>query len=694
MTGDRQFRVAIDIGGTFTDFAALDVSSGQMWFEKVLTTPHDPAEAVFNGLHRLMTRVRVAPEAVQSVVHATTLASNAIIERKGATTGLLTTDGFEDVLEIGREKRFLAYDLHYRVPRPLVPRRWRLGVKERMDARANVVAPLDAAQLRDAAARLRRADIRSVAICFLHSYANGEHERQAAAVVKEQYPECFVSISSAVAPEIREYERTSTTVANAYLQPLIDGYLERLETGFAQLGRMPLYIMLSNGGVNVPDVIRDHPVRLLESGPAAGAIVSGVIARVLEWDKVVGFDMGGTTAKISTVDGFQPSMTTTSEVAREYRFQRGSGIPISIPTVDLIEIGAGGGSIASPSSLGLLQVGPESAGADPGPVCYGRGGTHPTVTDACLVLGYLNSEYFLGGEMKLDVAGARATVDQFVRGPLGLGSTEEAAMGIYALASEMMANAATVQLADAGKDPRSYALIAFGGAGPLFAVTLASKLGIARVAFPPGEGVGSAVGILYARRRFDFVRSVPSRLNQIDIPRVRAALGEMEQEGRAMLKQEGMADSDIECVFTADMRYVGQGYEVAVPVPPIDQIESSLKANFEREYERIFRVLNPRADLEVLSYRAWVAGPEPPLRFPDALASKASSAARKGHRDIVDPILRKSVRAVVYDREKLGTGERVTGPAVIEAPESTAVLPSGWQVEMARAGILVATSLR
>ncbi len=496
-----EIRIGIDIGGTFTDLLLVDPASGQTVAGKTLTTPDDPSRAVRTGLEQLLRDAGRSPEEVVQIVHGTTLVTNALIERKGATTALLTTRGFRDAVEIGREHRYDLYDLFLDLPKPLVPRYLRLEVTERVLSDGSIMIPLDRSEVEELGRALARQGIEAVAVCFLHSYLNPAHEREAGAILADVAPSLIVSLSSDVVPEIREYERASTTIANVYVRPVVARYLQRIQTGLQELGSSaPLLIMLSSGGICTVDTAARYPIRLVESGPAAGALAAAHIGTLTGRRSLLSFDMGGTTAKCCLIDNGQPSVTTEFEVSRVYRFKKGSGLPIRVPTIELIEIGAGGGSIARIDSLGLLKVGPDSAGADPGPACYGLGGGQPTVTDADLLLGYLDPEFFLGGRMRLDVAAARAAI-----GNLGqrLGLDEIAtAWGIHQVVNEQMASAARIHAIEQGKDPRSYAIFAFGGAGPVHAYRVAEILHSPEIVIPLGAGVASTIGFLVAPLAF------------------------------------------------------------------------------------------------------------------------------------------------------------------------------------------------
>jgi N-methylhydantoinase A/oxoprolinase/acetone carboxylase beta subunit len=585
------YRMGVDIGGTFTDLVLLDDSAGEWRVAKTLTTPAAPEQAVVTGLRELLVETNLKPAEIDRLIHGTTLVTNAIIERKGAPTGLITTEGFRDVLEIGREHRYDMYDIFIELPKPLVPRHLRLGVRERILDDGSVLIPLDEEGVRQATRQLVAAGVKAVAVCFLHSYANPVHERRAAEIIRAEAPDLWVSLSSEVAPEIREYDRFSTTVANVYVRPLVDRYLATLVDRVRNLGlSCEVLIMLSGGGVATVDTARQFPIRLVESGPAAGALAAAFLAAEAGFPNVLAFDMGGTTAKACLIEDGQPLTAPEFELARAYRFKKGSGLPVKVTVIELIEIGAGGGSIAWVDSLGLLKVGPESAGAEPGPACYGRGGTEPTVTDADLILGYLDPSYFLGGRMRLDRAAAEAAVGRLAE-RLGL-SLVEAAWGIHEVVTENMAAAARVHGIERGKDIRKFPLFAFGGAGPVHVYRLAQKLGLKRFICPPGAGATSALGLLVAPLAFDFVRSYYGRLDGLDWAVVNRLLAEMEAEGRALLRRAGVPAADIAVARSVDLRYTGQGHEVNVALPDGElgeSLEGEILRRFIAEYRRLYQ---------------------------------------------------------------------------------------------------------
>jgi N-methylhydantoinase A len=674
-------RIGVDIGGTFTDLVWVDETTGAVRVGKLLTTPKDPSQAVEEGVVTLLHEAGAGAGAVRALIHGTTLATNALIERKGARVGLLATAGFRDAVEIGREGRYDMYDLFIDPPVPLVPRQLRVEVTERVLADGSVLRPLDPVQARAAIAELGTLGVEAIAICLLHAYRNPVHERALAALCAEILPGVPVSCSSDVVPEIREYERTSTTTANVYVMPLMARYLDDLERKLQELG-VPgrLYVMMSAGGIATPETAKRVPIRLVESGPAAGALAAARSARQVGLDRLLSFDMGGTTAKACVIDRGEPLLAREFEVARADRFKKGSGLPIRVPVVELIEIGAGGGSVARVDRMGLLKVGPDSAGADPGPACYGAGGQEPTVTDADLLLGYLDADFFLGGRMRLDVEAARRAIETRVAQPVGLGVIE-AAWGIHRVVNENMAAAARVHGIERGKDLRGYPLFAFGGAGPVHAWQVGRILRVPRVLVPYGAGALSAYGLLAAPLAFDFVRTAPQRLTAADWELINRLFQEMETEGRRILRGAGVPDAEVTVRRSAEMRYFGQGHEVDVEVPPGLLTEASLApitSSFETAYRLLYSRTPMGVPLEALNWRAVVSGPPPDLTITSGLETGAATApTAKKHRAAYFPEAGGYVETPVYDRYRLDPGARLAGPAIVEERESTTVIGPG-----------------
>ncbi len=678
--------LGFDIGGTFTDFVLLDEASGRIRVHKVLTTPHDPAEAVLSGVRELLESASAQSSEVSLVIHGTTLVTNAILERKGAKVGLLTTRGFRDILAMGIEQRYDVYDLFLKFPEPLVPRMWRLEVDERIDRDGRVRQGIAPNQVQDLVRRLLDDGVESLAISFLHAYRNPKHERAAAEATRAVRPDLPVSLSSEVMPEVREFERTSTCVANAYVQPLVRGYVERLRLGLMEAGCSGrFFLMQSSGGTTSVETAARFPIRLLESGPAAGALAAAFYGEQVGVRNLLSFDMGGTTAKACLIDDGQPGVASSLEVGRVHRFKRGSGLPVKMPVIDLIEIGAGGGSIASINELGLMVVGPESAGADPGPACYGQGGSRPTVTDANLVLGYLSPDYFLGGRIKLDVAAAEEALAHLAQ-PLGL-SLVDAAWGVHSIVNENMAAAARMHILEKGRDPRRYALMAFGGAGPGHACRLARILHLPSVISPLAAGATSALGFLVAPVSFDFARSYPVLLRDMDWEQLNALYAEMLEVAGQALAEAGVDAGAARVERSVDMRYVGQVHELNVPVPAgnlgLQHLEG-LREAFEREYLRLYNHLVPNLPPQALTWRLRASGPRPPVEL-TGMAAQAGSAPKdvvKGERPIYLPEERGYVGAKVYDRYALRPGDGFQGPAIVEERESTAVIGPGDQVRV------------
>jgi N-methylhydantoinase A len=697
-------RLGVDIGGTFTDLVVIDGATGAARVGKILTTPKDPAHAVEQGIASLLEESRTAAGSVRAVVHGTTLATNALIERKGARTALLTTEGFRDALEIRHEGRYDMYDLFIDPPAPLVPRHLRREVRERLLADGSVRQPLDEAGARRVIGELVAEGVEAIAICLLHAYVNPVHERRLAALVREMAPQMAVACASEVVPEIREYERTSTTTANVYVAPLMARYLEDLERRLAEQ-QIPgqLYIMQSSGGIALPPEARRLPIRLVESGPAAGALAAAQAARERGERKLLSFDMGGTTAKACVIDEGAPLIGREFEVARADRFKKGSGLPVRVPVIEMIEIGAGGGSIARVDRMGLLKVGPDSAGADPGPACYNLGGRQPTVTDADLLLGYLDAEFFLGGRMRLDRGAAQRAVEEHVARPLGLDVTQ-AAWGIHRVVNENMAAAARIHGIERGKDLRSYPLFAFGGAGPVHCWQVATILKTPRIILPFGAGAMSAYGLLAAPLAFDFVRTGRQRLDGADWAAVNRLFAEMEDEGRAVLARAGVAASKVTVSRIAEMRYLGQGHEVEAAVPLGKLSAASLAkitASFEASYRALYHRLPQGVPIEALNWRVTVSGPDPKTKLgghakPDRVGRRMGAAGRsavKGTRRAYFAERGGFVETPVYDRYAFTPGMTLKGPAIVEERESTAVIGPGGRARVdASLALIVETS--
>ncbi len=688
MTDQARWRIGFDIGGTFTDFILLDTERNDIRLHKCLTTPADPSVGALEGLAQIVADAGITLGDIGDIVHGTTLVTNALIERRGARLGLITTAGFRDILEMGTEQRYDIYDLFLQYPEPLVPRARRLEVPERMDRDGNTVTAVDTVAVVEAARRLAADGVEAIAVCFLHAYRNPAHEREAGAAIRAAFPDLAVSLSSDVVSELWEYQRLVTTCANAFVQPLMDRYVRRLERELWQRGfRGALYLMHSAGGLVSPEMARAFPIRLLESGPAGGGLATAFFGQAAGKPDVISFDMGGTTAKACLIEDGRAATAAEMEAARVHRFKKGSGLPIKAPVIDMIEIGAGGGSIAGIDEVGLLRVGPRSAGADPGPACYGRGGTQPTVTDANLVLGYYDPGFFLGGRMTLDLDAATRALET-VGAPLGL-SAVEAAWGIHRVVTESMAAAARIHIVEKGRDPRRYAMVGFGGAGPAHAAGVARALGVAELLIPPASGAASALGFLAAPLSFEQVRSHPIRLDAAGAAgAIDAVLQELERETRAPLLAAGIAGADIVTERLADMRLFGQLHEIGVALPNggiSDAVMPSIRSAFAAAYTARYTSVYEGVGVQLVSLRVRCRGPVPQLTLAQA-GRPASGAARKGTRRAW--FGEGFVETAVYDRYALTPGSTVAGPAIIEEREATTIVGPGDDVSVDATGTL------
>jgi N-methylhydantoinase A len=683
-------RVAFDIGGTFTDFVLHDGESGKTLALKVPTTLRDPGEAVIAGLEKLLAMAGIAGSDVGMVLHATTVATNAVLERKGAATGLVTTDGFRDVLIIGRQKRYETYDLYIDKPQPLVQRRHIAEVVERVGADGTLVTPLDMPSVDRAIDAMVVSGREAVAVSLLHAYARPEHERAIRDRFAKRAPHLSVSISSDISPKFREYERTSTTVTNAYVKPIVDSYLRRLEGALKARGfRNELFVMQSSGGLISPELARDFPVRIIESGPAAGILMCAIVGKAEGREHVITFDMGGTTAKLGAVDGGTPAIMPTFEIDL-VRYKKGSGLPINVPAVEMIEIGAGGGSMARVDK-GMIVVGPDSAGADPGPICYRRGGTEPTITDANVVLGYISPDWFNAGAMRLDAKAAEDGLKTRIGDPLGI-SVPEAAWGIHLIATSNMENALRIVSVERGRDPRRYAMVAFGGAGPLHAARLARSVGIPTVIVPYGAGVGSAIGLLEADPRIDVTAT---RVLHLDATASSDAIADIYRglERRALQDvKRAAANGDVQWSRYAQMRYAGQGFEIHVDLPggPIgpDYGRRTIEA-FNEAYLRKHKFLDGQGAIEAVD---WTLVATIPSRTGSARLGRMAAettTGRRGTRKVWFPEAGGYVDTAVIDRQAFASGATITGPAIIEDPDSTTVLLPGDVARISAEGHLI-----
>ena len=680
------WRVGIDIGGTFTDAALVNAVTGQVRVVKVLTTPEDPAKGFMTALERGLAECGAAGRDVAATVHATTVATNAIIEGKTARVGMLVTRGFRDILEIGRQIRSRLYDVHLQKPAPLVPRRWSLEVTERLDAEGRVLEPLDVDDVRRAVRRLRDEAVEAVVICFLHAYLNPAHERAAAAIVREEMPGTWLSVSSEVCPEFREYLRGSTAAVNAAVMPIVSRYMDAIESRLAALGATaPFYVMQSNGGVMTSASAKERPVYMVESGPAAGVIAAGAVAASYGYRNVLSFDMGGTTAKVGLIQDGRFRVSTEMEVGAQAITPlgegRGGGYPVRTPVIDLVEVGAGGGSEAWIDAGGALRVGPRSAGARPGPACYGLGGTTPTITDANLVLGRINPSFFLGGEMMLDRDAARRAVAQGVAEPLGLDPLA-AASGIIEIANAHMIGAMRLVSVQRGYDPRDFVLVAFGGAGPLHANALARELGIPTVLVPPSPGIASAIGMLGTDIRHEFVTTRRLRLDALVPASLDALFADFVAEGEARLTRDGVSPADRRMIRSADLRYHGQSFELSVTVPPGPLTSADLerlRAEFHASHERAYGYAAPDDPVELVNVRLAAVGVTPkPRRAPLPEGGRSAVASVKGHRDVWFAEANGFRQTVVLDRARLLRGNVIEGPAIIEEHDASTLVHPGW----------------
>ena len=670
------WRLGVDIGGTFTDLV-LESSNGVQASTKVLTTYDTPEDAIITGLQTVCKQVTIQPDKISQIIHGTTLATNALIERRGAKTALITTQGFRDVIEMRTESRFEQYDLNLTLPAPLLTRDHRYVVNERMDANGKILIPLQKAEIDALAERLVQFGYDSIAVGLLHSYANDSHEKMIGRALADRLPDVMISLSSEVSPQMREYERFNTTIANAYIKPLMKSYLSRLKGRLAKEGAYcPVFLMHSGGGIISLENAAEFPVRLVESGPAGGAVFAAHIAASHGLDRALSFDMGGTTAKICLVKDHTPKTARTFEVARTYRFKKGSGMPISIPVIDMVEIGAGGGSLAHVDSLDQIRVGPESAGSQPGPACYGRGGTAPTVTDSDLILGKLDPAGFAGGSIPLYTERATQALDIHIGSKLDMEAVE-AAWGVAEMVDENMANAARVHAVENGEDLSEYTMIAFGGAAPLHAARLCEKLGIRRCLIPQGAGVGSAIGFLRAPFSFEANNSVFMQLSSFDPVRVKQLFADMEKEASAFVRSCDQ-DANIKTEYKVYMRYAGQGWEIPVPltVQHITKPDTAdYKACFEREYEQLFArtVAGMEIEITVWSVNAYT---EPPEARPVQQQTHQRTLETTNTRPLFDPALSTFVNATVAQRDAVKDTTQIIGPAMLTEDETTIIVPS------------------
>ena len=685
-------RLAVDIGGTFTD-VALECGDKQ-FTTKTLTTKSQPETGVLAGIETVLTQAKINPSQVETIIYGTTLATNLLIERRGAPVALVTTLGFRDVVEMRNENRFEQYDINIELPAPLVPRSQRLVVSERIGADGRILKPLNEDEVRALIPHLLEKKIQSVAVGFLHSYRNNSHEQRAREIICAEAPELDVTLSSEVSPEMREFERISTACANAYVQPLMSRHLGSLASQLRTQGLdCPLFLMLSGGGITTLETAIRFPVRLVESGPAGGAIFSSFIASQLGLSRVLSYDMGGTTAKVCLIDDGEPHTSRTFEVAREYRFLKGSGIPINIPVIEMVEIGAGGGSIADVDSMNRIRVGPESADSEPGPASYNLGGTAPTVTDADLLLGRLNPENFAGGSIRLNVENASKALDSVIGSKLGF-KTSHTALGVSEIVDENMSNAARVHAIESGVDIETYTIVAFGGAAPIHAARLAEKLNIQKIVIPPGAGVGSALGFLQAPVSYEVIRSYYQRLDDLDYHGINQLLHSMRKEATDVVEPGAQGQQTRE-IRTAFMRYIGQGHEVSVEIPvkleeaELDsQSSGRLTIAFETEYTRLYGRTIPSLEIEILTWSLLVS-----TKGSDGRAIKMSAKSyapdTTEFRKLMDAESGEFNDAAVYDRSSLSPGAKIEGPVIVTESDTATVITRRFEGQVTDGGYMI-----
>ena len=691
MSTNNNFRIGVDIGGTFTDIVAVRENSGEKFNGKVLTTPMNPSEGVLQGVSEIIKKHNINPENCR-IIHGTTLVANALIERKGVETALLTTEGFKDVLEIGREWRYDLFSLDLEMPNPIVPRHLRFEIKERLDYKGDILVSLDQNELILIAKKLAKLNIRTLAIVFMHSFKNSIHEELAKNIFNKYAPNINLCLSSSVSPEIGEYERTSTTVANAYVQTIFKSYIDALVKGLKKIGiKNDLFLMLSDGGIVHQKTAVEYPIRLVQSGPAGGAQAATLYGRSTNSNDVLCFDMGGTTAKACLIENGKPSRTTVFEVARVYRFAKGSGLPLQVPVIDMIEIGAGGGSIARIDDMGLIQVGPDSSGSFPGPACYNLGGKHPTVTDSDLVLGYLDAENFLGGDMKLEKKLAEQAIKTFIAEPMKI-SVLEAAWAIHEIVTENMSQAASIHALEKGRKIEKYTMIPIGGAGPVHACSLMSKMNLNKMISPPDAGVASAIGMTASPNSFELVQADMQQLELLNFTKMKKAFLDMEKKGTKLLLQTGTNKKHISINNSTLMRYVGQGYEIEVPlnkeVLSLKNIKN-IKLEFEKVYQNLFGRIE-KMPMEIISWRTIASGPLPNFSLNFNVEKKSLSEEKKrkvffGGKKFNDTI--------VLDRSSLSKTFKSIGPLIIEERESTLVIPPNFKVQMHESGNLIINNI-
>lgn len=685
-------RIAVDIGGTFTDTVIADGRTNVLATAKTLTTPYNPADSALEGARAVLAESGVAIGDVTGFIHGTTLATNALIERRGAVVACITTGGFRDILEIAYERRYSQYDINIEKPDLIVPRARCFTVPERISVHGEVLQELDESSIPNLIAQLDTCGATAVAICFLHAYANPAHEQRLRELLQAERPQLSISLSSDVSPEAREFDRLCTTIANAYVQPLMSGYLRDFEQTFAVEGlACPILMMTSGGGMTTLETAARFPIRLVESGPAGGAVLAAHVAREAGLERVLSFDMGGTTAKLCLIDGFEPQTSRHFEISRAERFIKGSGMPVRIPVVEMIEIGAGGGSIASVDRLGRIAIGPESAGSDPGPAGFANGGTDATVTDADLALGYIDPHGFAEGRLTVDVAAAEQAVEKAVGVPLGM-SVQEAADAISQIVDENMASAGRMHAVESGKNIADRTMIAFGGNGPLHATRVARRAGVEKIVIPNAPGVGSAIGFLYAPVSFELTRSRYARLDNLDVTAINDLFNQMVTEAEAVVRA-GAPGAALARTRTAFMRYHGQGHEIEIALPDgtLDAAGiTDIRHRFEAEYRRQFARSVPGMEIEILNWGVRVATQAEP-RSLDVEDASSSHAVPVSQRTVRCDVSGASVAAAVYDRHQLKPGHQLASPAFVVEPQTTTFVSADFTAVVDARGNLVLT---
>ena len=685
----NEFTIGVDIGGTFTDIVAVNQKNGIQFNEKVLTTPKDPSKAVLTGVKSIIEKNTIDPKNCR-IIHGTTLVANALIERKGVKTALLTTKGFRDVLEIGREWRYDLFSLDLEMPSPIVPRQLRFEIEERINFKGEVIQSLDEIGLLKVVKKIAKSGVETLAIVFMHSFKNSSHEKLAKKIIQAHAPNLNICLSCIVSPEIGEYERTSTTVANAYVQPIFKNYVTSLVKGLKKIGIInDLFLMLSDGGIVHQKTAIEFPIRLVQSGPAGGAQAATLYGKLLKQDNILCFDMGGTTAKACLIENGKPNRTTMFEVARVFRFSKGSGLPLQVPVVDMIEIGAGGGSIARIDSMGLIQVGPDSSSSYPGPACYGLGGKLPTVTDSDLILGYIDADNFLGGDMKLIKENAEKAIKEHIADPLGI-TILNAAWAIHEIVTENMSQAASIHALEKGRKIERFSMIPIGGAGPVHACSLMSKMNISQMISPANAGVASAIGMIASPNSFELVQTDIQLLEDLNFSKMRNQFKIMHKNGVKSLLKTGTAFDKITISNSILMRYVGQGYEIEVPLSK-GNIENKNIKSIKIEFEKVYKILFGRIEkmpLEIISWRTIASGPV--TNF--IIKNKNFNTTSKNIYTKKRPVYfggKSYIHTKVIDRNNLQKSFQAKGPLIIEERESTLIIPPNFNVRMDPTGNLL-----